>query len=292
MSTRRGSILACVGLVIALASACRGDPRTVLTRLEDSRRLTANLRVQFSHAADASNSAVMAESDQAAIASARESEKATKAVETDARALARLLDGLNFATESQVLREFNVRFSEYKKLDRRILELAVENTNVKARALSFGPGSQAADSFRRSLESAAAGSPVKDRCRIDALVSEAVLAVREIQLLHGPHIAEQDEAAMTRMEKEMTDRDAKARAALATLKELSPASGAALDDALAKLDQFKLVSSQILALSHRNTNVVSLDLSLREKPTLKAACDERLQELQTALEKEGPKTTR
>jgi hypothetical protein len=234
----------------------------------------------------------MADTVEVATASARESEKATKAVEADASALARLLDGLNFSSEAQILREFNARFSEYKKLDSRILELAVENTNLKARALSFGLGSQAADSFRHSLASIAPRSPAKDRCRIDGFAFEALLAVREIQVLHARHIAEKDDAAMARMEKEMADLDAKARAALGSLGELSPTTGADLANALAKLDEFKGVSSQIVELSRRNTNVISLDLSLRNKPTLKAACDERLQEMQVALEKEGPKSTR
>jgi hypothetical protein len=234
----------------------------------------------------------MADSDEAAIASARNAEKAKRAVETDAKALARLLDGLNFSGELQILREFETRFSAYKQLDTRILELAVENTNLKARALSFGLGSQAAEGFRRSLESIALGSASENRCRVDGLVSEAMLAVREIQVLHGPHIIEQDETAMTRMEKEMSRLDAKARAALESLKKLSPTAGPAATDAVAKLDEFKAVSSQIVQLSRRNSNVVSLDLSLREKPTLKAACDERLQAIQAALEEEGPKSTR
>jgi len=263
-----------------------------MTRLEDSRRLAADLRVEFSHAAEASNGAVMAVTDEAAVTAARTSEKAKGAVETSSKALAQLLGGLNFSSELQMLRDFDARFSEYKQLDSRILELAVENTNLKARALSFGLGSQAADSFRRSLESIAVGSPNEDRCRIDSLVLEAVLAVREIQVLHGPHIAEQDEAAMARMEKEMTDLDAKARAALDSLRKLAPTAGSTLADALAKFDQFKAVSSQIVQLSRRNSNVVSLDLSLREKPTLKAACDERLRAIQAALDEEGPKSKR
>ena len=292
MASRRGSVLACVGVVIALACSCRGDPTTVMTRLEGSLRALAELRVHFSGAANASNSAVMADTDEAAIAAAREAEKATKEVEARADALARLLEGLNYASESQILREFKARFSEYKKLDSRILALAVENTNLKASALSVGPARQSADGFRRLLESIASSSPTKDRCRIDGLVSEAVLAVREIQLLYAPHIAERDEATMARMEKEMADLDAKARAALGSLRELVPTAGAALGDALSKLDQLEGTSRQIVELSRRNTDVVSLDLALRQMPTLKAACDERLQALQVALEKEEPKPTR
>jgi hypothetical protein len=53
----RRAVLTCVAL-IALALSCRGDPTTVMTRLEASRRIAAELRVQFSQAVAASNHAV------------------------------------------------------------------------------------------------------------------------------------------------------------------------------------------------------------------------------------------
>lgn len=285
-------MLACLAALFAIASGCRGNPTTVLTRLQDSRKLAADLRIQFGHAVDASSRAVLADTDEAATASARESTDATKRLEQDVAELERLLEGLNFSSELQILREFGARFDEYKKLDARILELSVENTNLKARALSFGVGSQAADDFQRTLESIVPSSPPANRCRIEGLVVEAELAVREIQVLHAPHIAEKDDAAMTRMEKEMAAGDARARAALDSIRELAPSAASALADAVAKLDQFKAISSRIVELSRRNTNVVALDLSLRQKPALKAACDDRLRTLQEELAKEGPKATR
>lgn len=284
----RRTLLAWVVMPVALALGCRGNPTTVLTRFEDSRRVTAQLRVQFSQAAAASNHAVMADTDEASIAAAREAEKATKAVESSAAELARLLAGLSYASEAEILREFGARFSRYKELDRRILALAVENTNLKAQALSFGPASQAALGFRDSLDRVASTAPSKERCRVDGLVDEALRAVREIQVLHAPHIAEHDEAAMTRMEKEMSDLDAKARAALSSLSALTPGGAPATAEALAKLDQFKAITAQIVELSRRNTNVLALDLSLRQKPELAAACDDRIRALQEALESDGP----
>ena len=293
MTPRRRSILPYVVALLALALSCRGDPTTVLTRLEDSRRVVAELRVHFSQAADASNRAVMAGTDDASTVAAREAEQATTAVKTSAAALGRLLDGLSYANEARMLQEFGVEFSRYEELDRRILSLAVENTNLKAQALSFGAASQAANGFRETLERFASTSVVKDRCRVDGLVADAVRAVREIQVLHAPHIAERDDASMTRVEKEMADLDAKARAALTSLAELSPAGARPeVAEALAKLDQFKAATAQIVELSRRNTNVLSLELALRTKPPLAAACDDRIRALQDALAKEGPKSTR
>jgi hypothetical protein len=47
------------------------------------------------------------------------------------------------------------------------------------------------------LRTVALRVPPKDRCKIEGLIAKAVLAVREIQILYGPHIAEPNDAAMT-----------------------------------------------------------------------------------------------
>jgi hypothetical protein len=175
------------------------------------------------------------------------------------------------------------------------LALAVENTNLKAQALSFGPASQAASGFREALERWAAAAPANERCRVEHLVADAMQAVREIQLLHAPHIAERDEVAMTRMEGEMATWDAKARTALQALSELATSSASAKTDfsaTLARLDELKAITGKIVLLSRRNSNVLSLDLSLRDKPPLAAACEDSIRALREALAKEGPKVDR
>lgn len=293
MASQGLRLLAFVLALMVLPLGCRGDPTTVLTRLEESRKLAADVRLKFSHASDASNRTVMADTEEASLAFARESEQASKGVDSDVAALTILLNSLSYSHEAQILKEFSARFSDYQEVDRQILALAVENTNLKAQALAFGPASQAANDFRDALQPLVPSFSAKDRWRAEALVAEAVLAVREIQVLHSPHIAERDDLAMTRMEGEIAGLDAKARDALKSLEELAPASTSpALADALTALDRFKVVSGQLVQLSRRNSNLRSLDLSLRKKPALTAACDERLVALQAALAKEGPKATR
>jgi hypothetical protein len=83
------------------------------------------------------------------------------------------------------------------------------------------------------------------------------------------------------------DLDGEARSALKSLSDLSPESGPAIAEAQVSLDQFKAITAKIVELSRRNTNVVALDLSLRKKPELAAACDERIRALQEALANEG-----
>jgi hypothetical protein len=292
LASRTLRVLASLLSLLMLAS-CRGDPTTVLDRLEDSRRLAADLRVKFSKAADSSNRAVMADTEQASLVLVREAEQASQAVDKDVAALETLLGSLSYSRELKILDELKARLAEYRRVDTRILALAAENTNLKAQALSFGPGSQAASSFRDKLRALATGAPAKDRPRVQALVNEAVLAVREIQVLQTPHIAERDDATMTRMEQQMAEQDSKARAALSLLEGVLPSSAdPLLAEARSSLDRFKTVSGQLVELSRRNTNLLALDLALRTKPALTAACDERLHALQDALAKEGPKSTR
>lgn len=293
LGARRSWSLCGLVAVTALLSGCHGDPGAAIIQLEDSRKLTADLRLQFNRADDASNRAVMADTDEASVLFAHDAENILKVAEGDVAALEPLLRRLGFPSEIRSLEKFDKDFAEYRKVDRSILSLAVENTNLKAQRLAFGPVRQAADGFRDSLGTVASESAPGDRCRVDELVAKAVLAVREIQVLQAPHIAESNDAAMTRMETEMAGSEARARDALKALQEIvSPNARPALAAAVSALNRFKDTSAELVTLSRRNTNVRSLELSLRTKPALAAACDADLLALQEALSREGSKATR
>jgi hypothetical protein len=187
---------------VALAG-CRGEPASAFVELAEARRLAADLGVQFNRASAASNRAVMADTDEASVAFAHEAEQTKQVVQTDAVTLAPLLRNLGYANEARLLDEFTKRFADYSNLDRTVLDLAVENTNLKAQRLSFGPARVAADAFRDAFDALVRVAAVKDRCHIESAVVRAVLAVREIQVLLAPHIAAADDASMARMEAEM-----------------------------------------------------------------------------------------
>jgi len=279
-----------IAIVAATAIGCNANLAS--ERLSRARHLSADLLVQFTKAADATNKAVMADTDEASAAFAREAERANQAVRTDVDALKPILQGLDYTGETRLLEEFENRFAEYRELDRRILELAVENTNLKGQRLAFGPARAEADQFRDSLE----GVVSRDTAgtwRVKALAATAVAEVRQVQVLQAPHIADADDAAMTRMERGMDASVAGARRALEALLPLAdPASRTRIAAATAALDRFVDLNAQIVGLSRRNTNVRSIELSLRTKPPLTAACDESLRALQDLLAKEGIKATR
>ena len=285
-------ILAAV-LLAAAAAGCIQSPETALQQLMDSRRLSADLLVQFTKANDASNRAVMADTDETSVGFAREAEQALQAIQTNVKALTPILTDLGYSTETGLLADFNTRFAEYQALDKTILQLAVENTNLKAQRMSFGPAQEAADTFRQSLEAVAAADSARDAWRLKALAATAVLNVREIQVLQAPHIAEPNDEVMTRLEKRMAASEQQARDTLKAIAGLaSLASRPQVDAATGALDRFMSVNTQIADLSRRNTNVRSLALSLGQKRSLTAACESSLQTLQDALSKREFTATR
>ena len=127
-------------LVAALAAGWTSEcvnPTATLKRLLVARRLTSDLHVAFTKAADAANRAVMAETDDASSKAAEEARRGRQAVARDIDALHPVLQSLGYSDDVHHLDEFKTRFDEYRRLDDEILPLAVENTNLKAERLSF-----------------------------------------------------------------------------------------------------------------------------------------------------------
>jgi hypothetical protein len=274
-------------------SGCMKSPETALERLLESRRLAADLRVQFTKTADASNRAVMADTDEASVAFAREAEQATRAAQKDVDSLAALLVDLQYSDEHRLLDEFKACFDGYRQMDRTILDLAVANTNLKAQRLSFGPAHEAAESFRAALEAVVPSDAAKEGWRAKALAATAVSDVREIEVLQAPHIAEANDAVMSDIEKRMAASESGARRALGDLAALaSTGSQKSLAEAASALDRFLSLQKQIIELSRRNTNVRSLGLALGQKRTQTASCETTLQALQDILGKRGFAATR
>jgi len=290
---RQGAVGCAVILVVAVSSGCASPPETALQQLVDARQRTADLMLNFSTAADAGNRAVMAHTDEASVTFAREAAAAADAAAKDAAALGPLLDALGYTDETRLLKEFATRFAEYRTLDRDLLDLAIENSNLKAQRLAFGPAQTAVDGFRVALDSIATATTGESSWRAQALAAQALAAVREIQVLQAPHNAEADDEAMTRMEAQMKKAETAARTSLQKLATATPpASKPQLAAATGALDSFMDLNRQIVELSRRNTNVRSLALALGQKRTLTAACQDSLRALQEALENRGFKATR
>jgi hypothetical protein len=273
--------------VSILAVAGCGDVNTALQRLSDARHLAAELQVQFTKAADASNRAVMASSDDIATAAAREAERAKAAVQQNVDDLQALLAELDYTEETALLQTFVSRFGQYRELDGQILELVVGQTNLKAQRLAFGPVSEAADAMAAAL-AALAPAAAGNAWQVKALAATTVASVREIQAIQAPHIADAEDAAMDEKERRMAAAAATARSSLDALGPLvAAASRLRLASARAAFDQFLALNGELVTLSRRNTNVRSLALSLDEKQGLIAPCEESLRGLREALAERG-----
>lgn len=280
-------------LILLTAALVAPGCKRPLAQLPEARRVSEDMLVQFTKAADASNRAVMADTDEASVRFAREAEQMVDTLQKDTDALRPLLRDLGYAEEARLLEEFGRRFAEYRALDRTILELAVEQTNLRAQRLSFGPAQDAVDAFRTALEAVVPGNRPKDEWQVRALVARAMAAVSEIQVLQAPHISEPDDAAMTRIEKRMTALETNARDALTALAAfVDGPSRTRLVAATAALDRFKKIHAEVLILSRRNTNVRSLALTLNEKGKLTAACEDTLRALRDSLGKRTFSATR
>jgi hypothetical protein len=236
---------------------------------------------------------VMADTDKASVEFARETGQATEAAQEDADTLALLIRDLGLSQEVVLLDEFRTRFAEYRALDRSILDLAVENTNLKAQRLSFSSAQQASDALRDALAGVLRTEPVRDSWHTRALAFTAIASAREIQVLEAPHIAEANDAAMTRLEKRMASAEETARGALNELASvIRPESRPQLAAAGTAFDRLVGVNAEIIHLSRRNSNVRSLALSLNQKRALAAACEASLRALQEALARRGFTGTR
>jgi hypothetical protein len=224
---------------------------------------------------------------------AREARDATQAVERDLQELGPLLESLGYGDELRFLGTFEERFAEYRQLDEEILPLAIENSNLKAQRLSFGPAREAGAEFRQSLDAAVRAAPSANVCSADALAARAVVALLEIQVLHAPHIAEAEDAAMTRMEAQMAAAEETARKAVDDLKQLiGTKASAQLTATIAAFDRFEATHREILSLSRRNSEVRSLALSLGRKRMVTAVADDQLRGLEEALAKHAFTGTR
>jgi len=291
IGTRSARAAAALSLLATVASSCVGGP-AVLRQQVEARQLAGDLQVQFTKAADAANRAVMADTDEASTAAAREAEEATRQVQSDLDKLQPLVDSLGYTDEKKHLTDFKERFAEYRKIDAEVLPLAVQNTNLKAQRLSFDSGRAAVGAFRTALASAAKSAASQQTCCIEALVANAGAALLEIEVIEAQHIAESEDAAMSKMEAQMADLDRQAHQALDGLRNTLPQAATPLADASTALARFEAINADIVKLSRQNSNVRSLALSLGRKRTVVAECDEALRLLLEALSKHEFRATR
>jgi hypothetical protein len=176
-----------------------------------------------------------------------------------------------------------VAFAEFQRIDKDLLALAVQNTNIKAYSLAFGPAAAALNEMDAALARIAA-----DDAKVVRLADTARIAAWKILTMIPPHIAEESDPKMDAMEAQMAGEDQKVRASLDALAAMpSLADNADLKTAASSYAQFSETRAKILKLSRENTNVRSLSISLNQKRKVMLACQAALTSLQQAIEAEA-----
>lgn len=235
--------------------------------------------------AEAEKSAVMAETDEASQTFAEQSIQAAHNVEKARHALDPLLRDNN--QEAHLFHEFIRCWEQLQAIDREVLSLAVQNTNLKALRLSFVPAAEAVRHMEEALNHLMdTGSASPDAVKIIRLASQAVTGALNIYALQAPHIAESAAVRMEEMEVVMKSLDGQVTDALQSLQALVDESGKPfLDTALASYKDFQKINAEVVELSRQNSNMRSYALSLGQKRRTTAQCLDMLVALQETVQK-------
>ena len=247
-------------------------------------QLIQAMRRDLLAAAEAEKSAVMAETDEASQAFAEQSLQASHNVEKARRELEPLLEGKR--QEAHLFQEFSRCWDKFQEIDREVLSLAVQNTNLKAFRLSFGPAAAAMRSMEEALHhlmDVVASSP--DAVQIVRLAAKAAMGALTMYTLQAPHIAESTVTRMEEMEATMHSFDAQVTDALQSLQALVDESGKPfLEVAWASYKDFHNINAAIVELSRQNSTMRSYALSLGQKRKTMAQCQDMLAALQETVQ--------
>jgi hypothetical protein len=255
---------------------------------EKRANLVAQMRLDLTSESEAEKSAVLAVTDKDSGIFADQARAATDKVGKEGAELGDLTSAVGTRAEKELLARFSKDFNELKLIDKELLALAVENTNLKAYALAFGPSADALqkmDVALSAIASNAAGST--ESGKIISYALGAQIAALHIQSLLAPHIAEENDKKMDELEAVMNNDDAQVRKYLAGLASISKSRGdTGLRAAAEDYSVFSGIRKHILSLSRENTNVRSLTMSLGQKRKALVLCQDELAAIQQAIGEE------
>jgi Four helix bundle sensory module for signal transduction len=266
--------------------------RTVYENILTKKGILSEIHINMLKSVEMEKSAVMALTDQESRAYANQSQAASATVDQNLKALRAMVDAM--PAEKKLLDEFATCWTEMGKIDQVILPLAVENTNLKAAALSREQGGQSMQRFEEALDAvrtSSVGSPSESR--ITALNARAMVAALKIYSLHGPHIFEPDNGKMDQIEERVKKEERVVMQSLVALETLLDKEHTdVVVQAKTAFAEFLAVTNQVVQLSRLNSNIKSLELSLGRKRTVVAQCDDALAALQESVQQKTFKATK
>ena len=302
----RNAVIWGLGITIALLAtfACiakyYGNPASLVDtygNVVEKKAILSEMRIRLYESVEMEKNAVMALTDEQSRYFADQSRQASAMVDQNLHKLRALVDAVPLQDEEKLMAEFDSCWTELGKLDRDILAIAVQNTNLKAAALSREQGGQAVQRFEKALATIQplfAGTP--EAARATALTDSALIAGLKIFTLHSPHIAEAIDEKMDQLEAQMTAEQRMAEQSLHGLAELAGSTEGTRRDAVLQAQTafaaFMQKTAEVIALSRQNSNIKSLELSLGRKRNLTAQCGESLAAFQKVVQSRTFKATR
>lgn len=298
----RGTVLWGVGvfvslLFLSLISNHYNKPAPIedtYKNIAEKKETLSQMRINLLKSVEMEKNAVMAITDEESREFADQSLMASATVDQDLKRLGALIEKVPLQDEQHLAVEFNNCWTELRKLDQVILELAVQNTNLKAASLSREKGAEAMRRFEHALgdmEQSTRGTP--NEGRVARLSCRAMTAGLKLYNLHSPHIAEASDTKMDEIETQMKAEQNEAAAAFDELTKITGIeSRESVSQAKAVFAEFMDVTAKVIKLSRQNSNVKSLELSLGRKRKVTTQCDEILAAFQEVVQKRTFKATR
>jgi len=244
--------------------------------------LVSRMQLALASAAEAEKSAVLAITDENSQAFADQALTATAEVERERQELDELLTATGTQGEKELLAQFTEAFTEFQRIDKDLLALAVKNTNLKASSLAFGPAAAAIKEMDAAL-----ARLTSDDAKVVRLADNSRIAAWRLLTWITPHIAEESDQKMDEMESQMAKEDRQVRQSLDDLAAMPMmADNPDLKAAATSYTRFSDTKVQILKLSRENTNVRSLSISLNQKCRVMLVCRAALTALQQAIVEE------
>lgn len=278
------SIVSCIA--VAALAACSSEP--ALVRQGHKAKLINAIRQELLESVVAEKSAVLATTDEESRTLSLDVQRSVEIINRlrgELRALI-VVDGRRIEIEK--LDAFDAAWSELESVDRRLLALAVANTNLKATRLSTREGAASLDRFVGALGELQRNATEADTLRTLSQASVAALRVQSLLLVHIPTA---DEGEMTRLEQRMNDLSEEVERSLSRARERVKTPSEQMAMAAQAWAEYRRISAEVLRLSRENTNVISFDVSIHEKRRATDECLTALSALSAAVES-GPPAVR
>jgi hypothetical protein len=256
--------------------------------------IISQMRIDLLKSVEMEKNAVMAITDEESRKFADQSSVASSAVENNLDLLRLFTRAASLQNEQKFVTEFSDCWEEFRRLDQAILELAVQNTNLKAASPSQEKGSEATERIESTLNNIMStySETLNDR-QVTRLSYRAINACLKIKILHNSHIAEPSDENMNQLEAKIKKEENEAAICFA---ELATIVGGRHQNTLRQAQEaftkYMQVTASVLQLSRQNSNIKSMELSLSKKRKTTAVCDEILAALQESVQKRSVQATR